>query len=111
MGVSVAAGVSGDKLDQWEAPGTMVCGEYTVGQLWVGSKSKDQAVEELQAANKTAQTVLRFIFWLLCWAAFYMTFYPLYTVIDIAGDWLDNIPYIGDFIEDFIEGLAGTMMC
>jgi len=41
----------------------------------------------------------------------YMAFYPLYAVIDIVGDWLDNIPCIGDFLEDFIENLAGAMLC
>lgn len=109
---SVAGGVTtGNKLDTWQAPPTWVCEPQGTGRVWTKAMTAEDAVASMSDSADTMAQILRFVLWLGCWATMYCAFYPLYAIIDIAGDWLDNIPCIGDWLEDFIEGLAGAMLC
>lgn len=54
---------------------------------------------------------LRIAIFLANWLSVMMCLYPLYAAADILGDWFDDIPSIGDTVEDIVENLAGAALC
>jgi len=45
------------------------------------------------------------------WLSTAMFFYPLYAAVDVIGDMVDDVPCVGDQIEDLMENLAGAGLC
>lgn len=53
---------------------------------------------------------LRIALWLANCMSVAFFFYPLYTAVDVLGDYFDNIPCVGDAVEDAMESMAGCAL-
>lgn len=66
--------------------------------------------QETQTGQDTHHHYLRIAIWLANCISVCMFFYPLYTAVDVLGDFFDDIPCVGDTIEDMMEGMAGCAL-
>jgi len=75
---------------------------------WNEKRYVDQAIA---SGNDTHHHYLRIALWLVVCVACYMVLYPIYAFADIMGDYFDDIPCVGDAVEDAVESVAGAAVC
>lgn len=66
--------------------------------------------QEAATGVDTHHHYLRWALWLGNCLSVAFFLYPLYTAVDVLGDWFDDIPCVGDFVEDALESMAGCAL-
>eukprot|EP00747_Dinoflagellata_sp_TGD_P113285 gnl/TRDRNA2_/TRDRNA2_171670_c0_seq6.p1 gnl/TRDRNA2_/TRDRNA2_171670_c0~~gnl/TRDRNA2_/TRDRNA2_171670_c0_seq6.p1 ORF type:complete len:475 (-),score=92.25 gnl/TRDRNA2_/TRDRNA2_171670_c0_seq6:278-1702(-) len=94
-----------------EIPSSWLCSASKYARLFDSELTFEKTIETLHGENTVITWLLRIIGLLGAWGAVYCCLAPIATAADLVGDVLDMIPCIGGYLEDFIEGVVGTILC
>jgi len=88
----------------WTASDSWLCHGFQLGELYVGSFSRDELFARLQAESSMVTWLLRFVAAIVMWFAFCSIFKPL----EVAAD---CIPFVGPYIGNCISCIIPVITC
>lgn len=91
-------------IGRWTASDSWLCSGFQLGELRVGSYSRDQFFASLQAESSTVTWLLRFVAAIVMWFAFCSIFKPL----EVAAD---CIPFVGPYVGNCISCIIPVITC
>mmetsp|Transcript_10618 Transcript_10618/g.28635 ORF Transcript_10618/g.28635 Transcript_10618/m.28635 type:complete len:563 (-) Transcript_10618:83-1771(-) len=109
--VSVIAEITAGQLAPKETPSSWGCSGSEFSEFTEGNIPKDKMLAKLTSANSMMTWILRFVGVLGAWMAVYCILSPITYMADKIGDVADYIPCVGGFLESFIEGVVGAVVC
>eukprot|EP00746_Dinoflagellata_sp_MGD_P010018 gnl/MRDRNA2_/MRDRNA2_120561_c0_seq1.p1 gnl/MRDRNA2_/MRDRNA2_120561_c0~~gnl/MRDRNA2_/MRDRNA2_120561_c0_seq1.p1 ORF type:complete len:207 (-),score=32.81 gnl/MRDRNA2_/MRDRNA2_120561_c0_seq1:92-712(-) len=97
---------------------TQACGISCLGGMgfwaslaFLAYNEKRYVDQEVALGQDVHSHWLRYAMFLLNFICTVMFLYPLYTAIDVMGDYVDDLPGIGDTVEDVMEAAGGAALC
>jgi len=109
--VSVIADITARQLAPKKTPSSWGCSGSEFSEFTEGNISEGKMLAKLTSANSMMTWILRFVGILGAWMAVYCILSPITYMADKIGDVADYIPCVGGFLESFIEGVVGAVVC
>jgi len=80
---------------------------------WIKAKTLTFSafIDELRSEAALVTWLFRLGGVLAAWLSIFCIFSPITTAADVVGDFLAYIPCVGEFLEDFLEGLVTSFVC
>eukprot|EP00927_Polykrikos_kofoidii_P059452 TRINITY_DN54601_c0_g1_i1.p1 TRINITY_DN54601_c0_g1~~TRINITY_DN54601_c0_g1_i1.p1 ORF type:complete len:471 (+),score=68.25 TRINITY_DN54601_c0_g1_i1:43-1455(+) len=102
---------SGGIVEPQDVPATLLCPEEE--RQWIEERHLPLKafIRVLEHQNRVFAWTIRLGGIIAAWISVFFIFSPLTTAVDIVGDAVNFVPFLGRFIEDVLEGLATCLVC